>query len=661
MRPKLILFTLALGSMLSVSACGGRPILASKSKESGSKPATGSTIDNFTSYCDTTDSVEIAYTVRRLKKRLAVGSCADLQVALNSAVNLTIDGEGIRNIDFLAFFPNITSLSLIRNSIVDISVLAKLPLLRSLDLSFNQLKDIEPLTQLSDLRQLGISANPLESFSAFSQMKKLNFLKASDCNFKNLEPLSGLTALETLSIAANGITDLIPLKNLSKLKVLDISKNRDLTQIDSITKISSITALRFAETKIYDLSFLSLMPQLKEISLIPRGDMVLDPITKLTHLQTLTIQSLNDATGPLNYAFLNVIAPQLDSLTIIDGSSFDLSFVPNLTNATSFSLQSTSTLPLASLANLTKLKVLEAYFSSCDATTTLALPVIETFRVTFVACPFVTPFRNLTTLKELELDFTPFAFKSSVASLSGLKSLENLTLTFTELTDLNFVASMPKLKSLHLYGSVLNDFSPLTKLSGLKDLSIAQNRDVAIDIEVLSGISTLESLVLQESPLAKHPSFAKMPPTLKKLEIYKTTLNDCTILSSLKNLTSLSLRDIGLADFSCVSDLSNLEYLNLSENAAMTELPNVKALADLRDIFISNTGIKSISGLGSTIFLRVAELNSTGVVSLDPLKSSARLGIVKAFDTPFYIDPTTKAKLCVQTDLNQGLSDFCKL
>lgn len=662
---KLISDLLMISLLGVIVSCGSKPFLQvtgakSTANDVQEKPSA------FKAYCENRISEEIAYSIRKLKTVLKANNCEELESSLSSATNLKLVDLGIRDIEFLSFAPNLTILDLQYNSIQDLSALSKLKQLRSLDVSFNKIENIEALAQLPQLAELGISVNPVGQFSPLAQLKQLTLLKASSCGFTDLKPLSGLLKLESLSLADNQLTDLTPLRTLTRLKSLNVSRNPNLSDFSPVLKIASLTAFRLGETQTSDLSFLSQLPQLTELSVHLLSTVSLEPIGNLTKLNNLSIAYLqNPDLAPevdiLNLSFLPKVAAQLDKFELIGGRGLDLSSVAQMVNLTSLVIQSPTALPLSHLVPLTKIKTVMLYFSECDPNLSLNLPSLEKFHVTFVACPTLNPFRNLKTLKDLHLSFTPLAFTGTIDPLLGLSNLEKLVLSFTEVSDLKFLSNFPRLQLLNLYGTKVTDFTPLTGLPELSELVLSNNRGLAVDVEVLTGIRKLESLAITESTLSNPQSLQKMAGTLKSLELHKNELSNCSPVATLKGLQRLTLTSTTFSDLKCLEGLDRLDFVNVGDNANLLNIASLKGATDLRKLNLSKSKVASLSSLETLRFLEVVDVSSTAVNSLEPLKKSQRLQEVNAFDTPAYTDANIKKQLCSQSDLNDGLKAFCEM
>ena len=144
----------------------------------------------------------------------------DLDLLPEDSRTLILKGAGLRNVDALRRFNDLTLLSLVDTQVWDVAPLATLTALQTLDLSGTQVSSVEPLKGLTALRTLYLSGTQVSS----------------------VEPLKGLTALRTLDLSGTPVSSLEPLKGLTALQTLDLSD----TQVSSLEPLKGLTALQTA-------------------------------------------------------------------------------------------------------------------------------------------------------------------------------------------------------------------------------------------------------------------------------------------------------------------------------------------------------------------------------------------------------------------------------
>ena len=157
-----------------------------------------------------------------------------------------------------------------------------------------------------------------------------------------------------------------------------------------------------------------------------------------------------------------------------------------------------------------------------------------------------------------------------------------------------------ELEELTLPESV-QDISDLTRFAGLKTLTI-QNA-TGLDLSVLPQLTTLQSLDLSGTTL----------PT--------STLDAIGTLPELKKLV---LQGCAVTAINPLVGLSNLEYLDLTNNS-VSDLTAITALEHLKDLYLTNNPVKSITYLNSCLELERLHIENCGVSRLSSLAGNTSL------------------------------------
>ncbi len=222
----------------------------------------------------------------------------------------------------------------------------------------------------------------------------------------------------------------------------------------------------------------------------------------------------------------------------------------------------------------------------------------------------IEPLAGLTALTWLDLSDNDI---TDLTPLSGLVTLESLDLWLNYVTDLTPLAGLPRLKSLGVSNNIgLRDFSPLLEMPALRYLEVA---DICLEslepfsaltgltyldirnceIDALSPIAGLTALTCLDASynfdLSDITPIAKLT-LLDTLYLDHAQVSDLTPLAGMVNLQTLSLRDCLVSDLSPLYALTALEWVDLSENDALTleeiallkvNLPDVKIVSDYRE------------------------------------------------------------------------------
>ncbi|MFZ5351967.1 MAG: leucine-rich repeat domain-containing protein [Bacillota bacterium] len=197
--------------------------------------------------------------------------------------------------------------------------------------------------------------------------------------------------------------------------------------------------------------------------------------------------------------------------------------------------------------------------------------------------------------EELEILVLENSSLSSAAPLGELKKLRKLVLEAKEITDISPLGSLLTLQDLTLKSCSLKDLSPIAGIKGLKRLTLAHMKNIE-DLSFMSALSSLEYLDIRfldanrcsgVEALRNMTSLKKLiiqsvqnwiphldyAPALEDLEIYFNHNSDYSFLSRINNLKRLTINNndfLGRDDWTILTQLSKLQYLNLSGGSWLT-------------------------------------------------------------------------------------------
>ena len=334
----------------------------------------------------------------------------------------------------------------------------------------------------------------------------------------NLNPLSKLSSLISVNISNTQINDLTPLRNLNNLEELDISGTlvSSLAPLKYATKIKS---LKMAKTLINDLSLVSGFTSLEilDISQTPNDNMV--SVKDLINLHDLRFSGIKVS---------------------------DLKPLSGLTNIELLYFTKTPVTDLSPLKSLSKLQVL-----FCDDSKVKDL----------------NPVGGLPDLKRIYCDNT--GVDRQMASQFMQKYPEILVIYASD--ELNkWWSTLPvEWKNVFSFYSKL-DNSPTTEQ--LHRLSMIDS----IDIKGRTSVTSLEPI--------------KMLKQLKKLDCANSGISDLSPLTGITDLIFLNFSNTKVTSVDPVRNSKNLEFLYMDN----TQVNNIKALYGLKMIkyiYADNTGV----------------------------------------------------------------------
>ena len=440
--------------------------------------------------------------------------------------NLDLRGMGLTDADIqdLKYMVNLYSLNLRENDITDISCLAELPRLESLQLSDNSITDLSPLAGMTELMNLYVDGNDITDLSPLAEMTQMRYINVGDNpNLTDLSPLSGMTEMENIDFQNLLVSDLSFLSGMTRVEYLNLSSIPAGTDLSPLKNLSSVKSLNIQspEAPIGDLSFLSGMTGLQELYIYGIFEsLTLPDLSGLTNLATLQLNPASD-----------YILPELD-LSPLEG-------VTSLQSLTLY-VNTTAPLDLAPLAGMTEMRELTLNSNS-------------------TAPMDLSPLSGMTNMQSLDIRGNI----QSTAPLLNMTEVTELDLYNSDntLTDLSGLANMSKVQELRLSVGNVQDFSPLSGMTGLRTLS-------------LSGDYYTDSL-----------DFLKGMTALQELDVYTSgeiRVTDLTALSGLTGLVSLRLDTTGLTSLHGLEGLTKLQELNLNGNYA--SYPDLDPLAGLTQL-----------------------------------------------------------------------------
>lgn len=360
-------------------------------------------------------------------------------------------------------------------------------------------------------------------------IKELNLSKRLDIS--NIEPLSKISSLQSLNISGTLINDIYPIRNLIDLQYLNIS-NTQVSNLDALIYSMALQNLDLSNTKIYSLEPLINLSKLKVINF---SNTHIDDISALAPLKTL-----NDI--------------KMDNTMVTD---------------------------LSPLENHESLNYL--FFDNCP----------------------ISNMNVLSSLKELKI---LSCNNTMISSLQALSKLENLSVLYCENTE---ISSLKPLDDMSHLTKIYCDNTLLGKEKALDYMS--QNPNVLV---------VFESQKLQKW-------FLGLPNYWKEIfNSYVEIDMDNPSKEQLHQVAAISEIDIsGKMDIETLEPLSRVQSLK-KLNASNTQISSIDALYELRELNwldLSSTSINTIAPLENLNSLNSLNISKTQVEDLTPLQQSHSL------------------------------------
>ena len=165
----------------------------------------------------------------------------------------------------------------------------------------------------------------------------------------------------------------------------------------------------------------------------------------------------------------------------------------------------------------------------------------------------------------------------------------------------------------------LEDLALMTRL---KKLTIRE-REIP-SLSFLSGMSSLEELIIEDCHIRDGMNLIAALPSLKKLDLSECGLSTVADLAPAQLLVWLDLSNNAIGNLEPLSGMTALEYLDLSENA-VSDLTVLAGLPQLTTVNLSRNAITSIGPLASCANLRELNISYNKVSEIGALSKLSRL------------------------------------
>ncbi len=252
-------------------------------------------------------------------------------------------------------------------------------------------------------------------------------------------------------------------------------------------------------------------------------------------------------------------------------------------------------------------------------------------------------------LQALTVDGSNLDDWSALSSLSQLKELtfRNCTLSAE---DLQTIASLPKLEKLTLANCGLSDIANLAGAKNLTHLDL--NNNTIRDLAPLSGLSGLHELDLDHNALNDITVLGSLL-SLQKLDVSYNSLTSITPLSSCTQLYTLDVSNNLITSFTGIENMKRLASLNASYNA-ITNVTPISACTTLAELDISNNSVTDISSLSALNALVRFDFSYNQVSALPAWSNSCAL----TYLTGSYNKVTNISALAGFQSLNSIVMDY---
>ena len=273
----------------------------------------------------------------------------------------------------------------------------------------------------------------------------------------------------------------------------------------------------------------------------------------------------------------------------------------------------------------------------------------------------ISPLTELTNLKSLVLDKNPI---SNFYKLAELRTLESLSLWNVGIGDISPITELTNLTYLSLWDNNIADINPLSSLTNLSYLDLEENgiEDVSAlagltnlgylflsgnnisDISLLANLRNLEVFTCAENNISSIGVLENMEkifvldvcdnqitdisvvqnmPELTNLTISYNPIENIEVVSGL-NLYALGAAGCEITDLSIISELTELEVLDLSDNN-ISDISVLANMPNMIELYLENNCITDISALANMTWLLVLDLSGNCITDFSVLEQLEHL------------------------------------
>ncbi|TNP18244.1 LPXTG cell wall anchor domain-containing protein [Bacillus tropicus] len=440
--------------------------------------------------------------------------------------------------------------------------------LEKLTLRESNVTDISAISKLRGLKYVDLTSNSIESIHPIGQLENINMLFLRDNKISDLTPLSKIKKIKTLDLTGNNIKDIQPLFTLSTMKQLYLANNQisDLTGID---RLNNVKLLWIGNNKINNVESISKMSNLIELEISDSEIKDISPLSQLGNLQMLNLEE-------------NYIS--------------DIS-------------------PLSTLTNLQEVNLGANEISDVRPAEELGKRISIDIQ------------RQKIFLNEASVDEE---IKIPVYNLKG-EPLQNINLQSEGATLNNgFIKWNSPGEKIYEFKLDTNSTESKIRFNGTVIQNIVEkqkeSQNVILDKTLQQHINK-ENLGRENlnAPITKEDLLQ-----IKKIEIFKekgNEIKDITGLEYMTNLEKLTLEGVGLKNIEFISNLKQLNNVNVSHNQ-IEDITPLSSLENLQWLNLTGNRIKDVSVLGSMLDLLSLKLAENEIRDVRPLIQLGQWGTI---------------------------------
>ena len=229
---------------------------------------------------------------------------------------------------------------------------------------------------------------------------------------------------------------------------------------------------------------------------------------------------------------------------------------------------------------------------------------------------------------------------SRVIYSDALWSIKELTLS-AELQTTKDLKWLQNLEKLTIIGGKIDDPSPFSGLNNLQHLQISGTTVSSDVVEAIGTLSKLKTLILTECGISSISPLTHLTQ-LELLDLGNNAIRDITALSDLQKLHTLNLSSNALISLDGLTSLTSLAVLDVSFNSIVTTAP-LAYMQSLRELNVSSNALRNLDSIGNLTQLKRLNVSYNELLDIDILVNCQNL---------IYLDVSHNTILNVDTAAN---------
>lgn len=482
---------------------------------------------------------------------------------------INFSGLNIADIQVLGNLKNLEVVELSRLNISSLKGISDLPAIRRLSMDNTMVQDLKEISNLHTLEYLFLentevsSLKPLEKLTGLKMVycDKTKIGRAEAMNFMQVRP-SVRVIYESQELMAwwemlpkewqNVFSLLVELSepptreqlhDVSFLKALDVSGNASISSISPLEKISSLSYLNIAGTKVSDLQPIANLFDMETLILSSTAVDNLNPLSALSRLKEIDFSKCKvTSIEPL------LKLPEMKSIIMDSTGVADAGSLSRMKRLEEIYADGVNSVPLhvnrildslPDVLIIYRTKYLEDWWNKLPT----EWKAIFSSKEKVDEQPDRIQLHKVSYIRRLSLQGAENL--SGVVPLTVLTRLEELNISNQQINDLTPLSYISRLKVLDFSNTPVSDISFIVSHKSLKELNCA-NSPVS-DLSPISGLQSLIKLNISGTQVTKLDPVA-MCSNLQELDCYNTRINNLKSFDEHKNIKILRVYNTRLSE-----------------------------------------------------------------------------------------------------------------